>query len=53
MVYTWLESKGHTTRHHVLVTPHTRQLLNDKGRTLEEYGITMDTRLVLEEQDDD
>ena len=52
MVYKWAESQGVDTHCHVLTMPHPRQLLDDRGCTLEECGITMDTRLVLEEADD-
>ena len=47
-----MESQGVATHHQVLTMPHPRQLLDDRGCTLEECGITVDTRLVLEEKDD-
>ena len=49
VVYQWLKREGHDTRGHVLITPHPRHLLDDRGRTLQQYGITMDTKLILEE----
>ena len=52
VVYSWLEREGVVSPSHVLITPHSRQLLDDRGRTLEEYGVTMDTKLVLEELED-
>ena len=42
-------SQGVATHHYVLTIPHPRQLLDDRECTLEKCGITMDTRLVLEE----
>ena len=53
MVYSWLEEEGEVLPGQVLITPHPRQLLDDWGRTLEDYGITMDTKLFLEELEDD
>jgi hypothetical protein len=52
VVYSWLEEEGEVLPGQVLITPHPRQLLDDRGRTLEDYGITMDTKLFLEELDD-
>ena len=52
VVYRWLEREGEISPGQVLLTPHSRQLLDDRDLTLEDYGITMDTRLILEDIED-
>jgi hypothetical protein len=52
-LYRWLQSLGYSPRFYCLATTLPRQLLLDTQQTLEQYGLSRDTVLALEERENE